>query len=470
MAAFEDIGADAPYPPDTLGLTAQEMRRLGHKIVDIVVDRLERRHAEPAVLTGRPDDLMASLGGRLPSNPGSADEAIDLLASVALANQQHGDHPRYFSRVPSPAAFAAVLGDWLGIGYNTIATSWVGGSGPATLELVALKWLREFLGLPDEGDGILVSGGSIANLTALAAARTAGGVGTVYLTDQAHSSLIRALLLLGFGDNQIRVIESDDEFKMPMDRLKATVDRDWREGRSPRIVIGSAGTTNTGSIDPLADMADLCKFHNLWFHIDGAYGATAAASPASRDSLAGIEHADSLVIDPHKWLFQPYGLGCTLVRRKGALEKAFSMSPEYLKDTASHSGETSFGNRGPELTRRSRAIKLWLTFRIYGAERIREGIERGIAIAQYAERFLRQSPETWDVVTAARLGIVTFARQGARASEHEQSVKQLTSSGVATATTTVLKGRSVLRLCTINPLTTEADIARTINMLAASDV
>jgi aromatic-L-amino-acid decarboxylase len=232
------------------------------------------------------------------------------------------------------------------------------------------------------------------------------------------------------------------------------------------MVVASAGTTNTGAIDPLPELVELCRAEGIWLHVDGAYGAPAALCDAGRAALAGMGEADSLVLDPHKWLFQPYDVGCVLVRRPGALERAFSMNPEYLKDVMGASGEVHFGNRSLELTRRSRAVKLWLTFKTYGAARLRAAVARGIELAEAAEAILRRSPEMWEIVTPAQLGIVTFALRGGDANLHAARARVLSDSGYAAVTSTTLKDRSVLRLCTINPLTTEADLEETIRRLA----
>ena len=182
---------DIHYPADSLGMDPEEMRRLGHKVVDLVVDRLLQKHDEPALVAGEPTELMAALGGALPEAPLDPDESIELLAEIALAYQQHGDHPRYFARVAGPSSFAGVLGDWLGTGFNTICASWGGASGPATIELVAIEWLRQMIGMPNCTEGVLVSGGSIANVTGFLAARAELGRGVSYYTDQTHSSLHR---------------------------------------------------------------------------------------------------------------------------------------------------------------------------------------------------------------------------------------------------------------------------------------
>ena len=465
---FPDPTTMPEVPPDTLGLEAEEMRRLGHKVVDMVVDRAMARGQEPAILTGEAADLRARLGGPLPEAPGDPDAALELMAEVALAHQQHGDHPRYFARVPGPAAFAAILGEWMGTGFNTICASWGGASGPATVELVALDWLSEMLGLPAGTEGVLLSGGSMGNLTGFAVARAEMGPGVAYLTDQTHASLPRNLRALGFAGDEIARLPADARWRMSPETLRAAVARDRAAGRRPMLVVATAGATNTGAVDPLPEIAEICAAEGLWLHVDGAYGAPAAITEAGRTALAGLERADSLALDPHKWLFQPYDLGVCLVTRPGALERSFAIHPEYLRDVRLDTGEVNFGDRSLELSRRSRALKLWMSLRTYGAERFRQAVRDGIKCAETAEAMLRAAPETWEVVTPAQLGIVCFAGRGADAAAHEAAARALAESGYACVTTTSLGGRSVLRLCTINPLTTEDDLRGTLDRLAAA--
>ena len=457
-----------PPPPerssDALGMTPEEMRRLGHWVVDRVVDHFAQSPDGPAVRTGSPDELREVLGGPPPEQSGDPLAAMELLTDVALLHMQHGDHPRYFARVPGPSSFAGVLGDWLGTGFNAIAASWKGGSGPATVELVVLDWLRSLLGMPEGTEGVLASGGSLANVTALATARAVDGPGVAYLSDQTHSSISRGLVALGFGPGEVRMIPTDEAMRMPLDAVEAAIAEDRAAGRRPGFVVASAGTTNTGSVDPLHPLADLCAEQGMWFHVDGAYGAPAALCEPGRRVLDGIERADSLVLDPHKWLFQPYDVGCLLVRRPGALDRAFHMTPEYLLDVAAIVAEVDFRNRSLELSRRSRALKIWLTFHTYGLERIRGAIERGIRLAEEAERLLRADGR-FEIVTPAQLGIVTFALHGASHADHVARATAIGVDGYAALTTTLLHERSVLRLCTINPLTTEVDLAGTIERI-----
>ncbi len=454
----------AARAPDTLGLEADEMRALGYWVVDRVIEHLQGLPAEPAILKGSPDELREALGGPVPQEGAAVQEGLRTLADVALAHMQHGDHPRYFARVPGPSSYAGVLADWLGTGFNAIAASWGGGAGPATVELVTLEWLRELLGMPEGTEGVMTGGGSLANLTALAAARADRGPGVCYLSDQTHSSVLRALRTLGFPAQHIRVLPADERLRLPLDALAAAAVADAAAGERPGFVVATAGTTNSGAIDPLPEIADLCRTENLWLHVDGAYGAAAALCDAGRRALTGIERADSLVLDPHKWLFQPYDLGCVFVAHPGVLERAFRLTPDYLADVTAAPGEVDLRDRGLELTRRARGLKLWLTFRAYGLVRLRAAIEQGIAAAEYAERLVA-ADERWEVVTPAQLGIVTFALRGGDHALHRARADALADEGFAVLTSTRLHGRPVLRLCTINPRTSPHDVAATLERL-----
>jgi len=334
------------------------------------------------------------------------------------------------------------------------------------VENTVVSWVAEMLGLPSQTEGVLLSGGSMANLTGFCVARSEVGRGVAYLMDQTHASLPRNLRQMGLNDEEIRILPSDETLRLSPEVLSAAIEEDIGKGRKPMMVVATAGTTNTGAADPLEAIADICEQHGLWLHVDGAYGAPAAITRAGREVLTGLERADSVVLDPHKWFFQPYDLGMCFVTRPGALDRCFAMDPEYLKDVQADN-EVNYGNRSLELTRRSRALKLWMSLRTYGADAFREGVAHGIALAEEAERQLREAPETWEVLSPAQLGIVCFALNGADAADHAKRAKRLSESGFATVSTTSLHGRPALRLCTINPLTTVKDIQLTLEHLAA---
>jgi aromatic-L-amino-acid/L-tryptophan decarboxylase len=439
-----------------LTLDPEELRRLGHRVVDAIVDHWQALPDLPPIRTGDAAELRARLGGPPPEQPGDPDAALDTLLDGVLPYMQHGDHPRFFARVGSPSNPVSALADALGAGLNVFAGSWAGGSGPATLELVVLDWLRSWCGLPEETSGILVSGGSVGSLTALAAAREHAPPGkrTAIVSDQTHASVARALRLLGI---EPIVLTTDDDLRLrPADVAAALTGETL-------CVVASAGTTNTGAVDPLDALADVCG-DDVWLHVDGAYGAPAVLTERGRAVLGGLGRADSIVLDPHKLLFQPYEVGSVLVRHPGALERAFTVFGDYLRDVAHvMAGEVNFRDRGPQLSRGSRALKLWLSLQVFGLDAFRTAIDRCLDNAERAQRAIDAS-DALDVVTPAQLGIVTFAPREGDAGELAERV---VADGFTAPSSTVLRGRTVLRLCTINPRTTDEDVNRTVERIAA---
>ena len=448
--------------PEILDLDVDEFRRLGYWVVDRTIEHLTTLSDRPAITTSPFTELTEQLGGPLPQESGDIASGLSLLADVALENQQHGDHPRYFARVPGPSSHVAILGDWLASGMQGIASSWGGGSGTATVEVVALDWLRDALGLNPQSQGVLVSGGSLASTTALITARAERGPGVLYLSDQTHSSIKRGALGIGWSADDITVLPTDAEFRFSPATAREAIERDITAGCRPAVLVGTAGTTNTGVVDDLPALAALCREFGIWFHVDGAYGGPAALA-SGRNGIEGLELADSFVLDPHKWLFQPYDAACVWVAHPNALERTFAMYPEYLADT--QGGAVDLHNRSLELTRRARGVKLWLTLRTYGLHTIVDAVQRGIALAEFAQQCV-EGDERLEVATPARLGVITFSSKTGDAAAHTAAVAEVTADGFAAATSTVLHGRTVIRLCTINPHTTTDDISRTVALIA----
>ncbi|HEX2088183.1 MAG TPA: aminotransferase class I/II-fold pyridoxal phosphate-dependent enzyme [Solirubrobacteraceae bacterium] len=441
---------DRPRPP--LTLEPEELRRLGHRVVDAIVEHWERIGELPPIRTGDAARLRAAIGAPPPDAPGDPDAALDTLLQHVLPFVQHGDHPRFFARIGSPSNPVSALADALGAGLNVFAGSWAGGSGPATLELVVLDWLRSWCGLPGGTEGILVSGGSVASLTALAAAREARpGRRVAIVSDQTHASVARALRLLGV---EVRTLATDDGFRLRPADVEAALTDDTL------CVVATAGTTNTGAVDPLDELADACG--DVWLHVDGAYGGPAVLTERGAALLRGLGRADSVALDPHKLLFQPYEVGSVLVRHPGALERAFTVFGEYLRDVAS-GPEVNFRDRGPQLSRGSRALKLWLSLQTFGLDAFRAAIDRVIDLGERAQRSVDASDEL-EVVTPAQLGILTFAPRGRDAGD---IAERMVAQGFAAPSSTVLRGRTVLRMCTVNPRTTDEDVDRTIAAIAA---
>ena len=322
--------------------------------------------------------------------------------------------------------------------------------------------------------GIFTSGGSMANLTAIVTAR---GVkcgddfskAIIYLSDQAHSSNIKAIRILGFRKEQIRIIPTDAEFKFSLNKLKNAIAKDRLEGLQPFCLIATAGTTNTGTVDPLLEISKICKSEHIWFHIDGAYGGAAILAKDGKNLLKGISKADSLTVDPHKWFFQPYEMGCLLVRNSSWLKNTFTEKPEYLRDIEGNTSEINFYDHGVQLTRRFRALKFYMSIKTYGLKAFRKAITYSIDLTENVEKILRKSPN-WEVISPATLAVINFRLNPIGANLNEKQLdeinqfvsQQVVASQEALLVTTLLNGQVVLRMCLINPRTTLDDVKETL--------
>ncbi len=451
-----------------LELPPEELRRLGYRVVDLLVDHLARMRELPVARRIPRPLLEARLAGPPPEAPGDPFEVLARIERDVMPFMAHIGHPRFFAFVPSVANSVSVLGDALAAGLNPFCGTWLAGPGPAEVELVTLDWLRRLCGLPEGAGGLFVSGGSVANLTALAVAREerlAAPVerGTVYFSDQTHSSVERALRVLGI--RQARRLPCDAAYRLPVATLRAAIAADRAAGLFPFCVVASAGTTNTGAVDPLPALADLCAEEGLWLHVDGAYGAAAVLAERCRPALAGLERADSLSLDPHKWLFQPMEIGCVLLRDRLLLRKTFHVLPEYLQDAHRGRGpeEVNLSDYGVQLTRGFRALKLWMSIQVFGLAAFRRAVERGVELAEKAQALLAEDPR-WRLVAPASLGVVCFRFAPPGLSDETLEAvnrgvtDELLAEATAFASSTRLAGRTVLRLCTINPRSTEEDL------------
>ena len=471
-AAPPPSGADKRLEPDL-----ERMRTDGHAAIDAVVDHLATLKDEPVGHVGDQDELAKLFAGEPPARGRPFDQVLEQVQRDVFGNSLLCNHPRYFAFVPGPSNFYGVLADTLASGFNVFTGSWLESSGPASLELAMIEWMCRMTGLPNGAGGLFVSGGSVANLTGLAVARHAvlndkTDDAVVYCSDQVHASVDKALFLLGFAKHQLRRLDCDDAFRLDPASLRRAVNEDRESGRRPFCVVANAGTTNTGAVDPMNALADFCGETGMWLHIDGAYGASAALGNRSDQLLDGLFHADSLVLDPHKWLFQPFEIGAVLVRDKMLLADTFKVEADYMQDTVTEGGEVNFCDYGIQLSRGFRALKLWMTLQCFGLDAVKQAVDRGIELAELAEAEIH-SDARLTLTSPACLGVVTFCYTGNEQMSHDMVnginrdiARAILASGEAVVTSTELRGQTVLRLCTINPRTTEDDIRRTVAMLA----
>jgi aromatic-L-amino-acid decarboxylase len=458
-----------------ISLTNEEMRRLGYRVVDMIVDHLSDLREKPVSRKVERKDLERILREPVPETGDDIDRVIECVRENVLDRVMHLDHPRFFAFVPGPGGFVGAMADALASGYNVFSSTWLEGSGATEIELVTIDWLCRIFGLPVGAGGVFVSGGSVANLTALMAARhTILGQnfsdGIAYFSDQTHSSVERALWILGFAPQQIKKLPTDDHYRIIPELLSREIEHDRAAGKRPFCVVANAGTTNTGAVDPIEELSAICRKNGMWLHVDGAYGAAAILAKKGRPLFSGLPLADSLVVDPHKWLFCPFEIGCILVRDRSLLKNAFRIMPEYLQDAERQGEEFNFCEYGIQLTRGFRALKLWMSIKVFGLAAFRDAVSAGIENAETAEKIIARSPN-WEVVTPAQIGIVTFMASHTslsftqRDELHRILVERMVADGYAFLSSTILGGRVVLRMCTINPQTTSEDIEGTIRRL-----
>jgi aromatic-L-amino-acid decarboxylase len=469
------LGGDSP-----LALDPELMRELGYRTIDMLVDRMSAPPG-PVVRAATPEDLHRRLALSPPEEPVAFDEILDGLERDVLPFVARLSHPGYLAFIPGEGTWPGALGDLIASALNIDTCWWLGASGPSALELVVIDWLREWVGYPAEAAGVLVSGGSAANLTALACAREAQiGVmdesAVVYMSDQTHSSLARAARALGFRPDQVRVIPTDERARMRIDALQAAIVSDRAGGRTPLVVVANAGATATGAIDPLPEVADLCREEGIWFHVDGAYGAFACLTDRGREALAGMERADSITLDPHKWLYQPIEVGALLVRDGAALRRGFEIVPEYLDDVEAVDREVNFSDLGLQLTRSSRALKLWMSLRYFGVGAFRAAIDKCLDLALHAQSRVEESPDL-ELMSPASLGVVTFRRHPAGVDDeavleriNAGLVERIERGGEVFVSTGRVRGRYVVRLCILNHSTTQAEVDRALDLAATLDV
>ncbi len=453
-----------------LDLDKATMQRLGYRVTDIVAHHLATLRDEPVIASSPRAALNDALLVAPPATGTDFETLIGTLERSVFPYHARELHPGFLAYIPSCPTFPALLGDWIATGYNFFAGVWPVAAGPNQIEMVVLEWIREWMGMPAGSSGLLTSGGSAANLTALVAARHEAverGADirklVVYASAQAHSSVVRAGWIAGISRDNVHVVGMDDLFRMDVHDLERVVGVDRAAGLEPFVVVASAGTTNTGSVDPLHPIADFCAREQLWLHIDAAYAGFAALTEEGKKMLDGIERADSLTLDPHKWLFVPFECGCLMLRDPSKLTDAFRIMPEYLKDVEAGEEEVNFADRGEQLTRYSRALKIWMSVSYFGTEAIAGAIQDGMNRARLLESLVNESPD-FETLCMAQFGILCFRAHPRSVPEadlndlNERINARVVAGGRFLISSTRLLGNFSLRMCTLGFRTTEADI------------
>ncbi|HEY0169116.1 MAG TPA: aspartate aminotransferase family protein [Jatrophihabitans sp.] len=475
-------GGIGPAMPDA------QFRLLAHQTVDVVADYLAGIREDP-VFRVMPDAVRAKLSGQpLGEEPVPVERLLAEVRESVLPYPMGNGHPRFFGWVNSAPAPAGILAELLAAAQDPSCD--VGDIAALHVETAVLEWLKQLMGYPAAAAGVLVSGGSMATLTGLAAARQwvaerdgwdvrrdgtrppDGRRLMTYASDQAHSSVRKAVELLGLGSSSLRKVEVDHDYRLDVGALTRAIEQDLSRGARPFCVVASAGTVNSGAIDPLAQIADVCQRYGLWLHVDGAYGALASVHPQVAAAFDGLSRADSLTIDPHKWLSVPIECGCALVRDGELLRRTFAYVPAYLHtEPGVGVGGLDFAQFGFQQTRGFRALKLWMVLRQLGRRGLRELIGRHLELARELAQLIEDSPEL-ELMAPLSLSVVTFRFLAPGVGEQDGMSRlnraieaAVQTDGRVFLTSTRLREGVVLRACVLHYDTGSADLVKLVEVV-----
>lgn len=457
-------------------MPAEEFRRHGHRLIDWIADYLENPERFPVLAQVEPGQLRTALPLDAPEEAENFDRVLDEWERLVLPGVTHWNHPGFFAYFAITGSAPGILGELLSQALNVNAMLWRSGPAATELEEVVMGWLRRMIGLPEEFFGVVMDTASVATLCAIAAAREsvspdfrergmAGGLRLrVYASDQAHSSVDKAAIVLGIGQLGVRKISVDSEFRMDAGTLARAVAEDRADGWTPCCVVATAGATSTTSVDPIAAVAEICRREKIWLHVDAAYAGAAAILPEFRDLLAGMDQADSVVLNPHKWMFTPFDFSALYCRHRQTLRAAFSLVPEYLR-TPEDGQAVNFMDYGVQLGRRFRALKFWFVLRYFGQEGMRRRLREHVRLAQQFAAWM-DADSNFERLAPAPFSVVCFRARPQHVSGDDPRLNELNaallealnSTGKVFLSHTKLLGRYTLRLAIGNIRTTERHV------------
>ena len=469
----------------SLDVSDDALNEISSAAMRLVAEYLTTISSRPVRAENYAGKTIESIDAELSAEGVPLDQLIRECRAI-MDLSRHNGHPRFFGYVASPSTPIGSYGDLIASALNANITCWRSGPAGTELERMVVRWLGSLIAYDAQANGLLTSGGSMANMIALLIASrrkmnssrqglwNSGPPMTLYASAEVHMSIPKAADILGFGRDQVRVIACDDRQRMRVDALRQHIEADLREGFRPFCVVGSAGTVNTGVVDPLAEIASVAKEFDLWFHVDGAYGAPGVLDERKKHLFAGLERADSVSLDPHKWLYVPVDAGCLLFRDASAAKAAFNTEDaDYIK-THGYSDEEAFAfwDYGVELSRRFRALKVWLTLQYYGTRRIAQAISDDISLASYLGEVISNADD-FELLAPVELSICCFRYVRPAMSDaeldrlNERIMELVQKGGRAYVSNATVNGRFALRACITNFRTTKSDIDQTVEVIRA---
>jgi aromatic-L-amino-acid/L-tryptophan decarboxylase len=436
--------------------SADEMRAMGESALAFLVRFIETLPDQPASEMEGALEMARGLREPLPEGPADFEDLLRVVEKGA-AKGFNTTGPGYVPYVPGGGLYAAALADFLATGVNRFVNVWNASPPFAQIEATVIRWFCDLFGYPAEAQGILTSGGSMSIFSGIVAARYARLgeeflSGTMYFSQQTHASVAKAAALAGFPLRSFRLVPATPELRLDLDALRDMLKRDAADGLQPFLVVASAGTTNTGAVDPIADVADVAREHGLWLHVDGAYGGPFQLTERGRRLFRGIEEADSITLDPHKAMFLPYGTGSLLVREGRLLREAHYVGADYLQDLAKEDEIPNFADYSPELSRDFRGLRVWLPLKLHGARAFRDALDEKLDLARYLYEELRATPG-FELPWEPELSVVAFRYRPERGDPEEfnrQLLERINASKRVFLSSTLIDGRFVIRACIVS--------------------
>ena len=451
--------------------SADEIRKWENSVTQFMIEYLGGLRDRPVYRHTSSREIRSGLDSTFPTRGTDFDSLLRIFRDTIVPFSRQNAHPRMFGYVQSPGTPIGAFADLLASTLNANLTIWRSAPAPVELERLTIDWIRQILGFPAEADGLFVSGGSMANLAALAPARQTKydslGRLRLYASSATHFSIVKAAALLGIGRENVQHVAVDERFKMRVDDLVAKINADLEAGYVPFCVVGNAGTVDTGAVDPLNEIRDVANRFQLWMHVDGSYGAFAILAESTKKLFAGMEQADSIALDPHKWLYLPVDVGCVIYRNPEAAHAAFAHEAEYTRMFGEEADEAFVcWDYGLELSRRFRALKVWMLLKGVGLDRLSEAIESNLACARHLQSMV-EATDDFEMVAPVELSIFCFRHVPAHLKNessnlidafNERLLVALQRDGSSYLSNTTLAGRFALRGCVLNYRTTLRDM------------
>jgi len=458
-----------------LELPAEVMQAMGEACVRAVVQHIVDLPHSPRANLVNAAAIAKSLREPPPETGMAFAELLSFLMEKIISVSINAAHPTYMGYIPGGGLYPAALADLLSAATNRYVGAWFAAPAAARLETNVLEWFAQWMGYPRSARGILTSGGSLAGFSAIVTARhhMLGEEierGALYASTQTHHSLLKGAMLAGIRERHIRLLEVDREYRAVPKRFEQAIKADLANGLRPFLLIGNAGTTNTGAIDPLVELAALSRKYSLWYHIDGAYGGFFNLCEEGRRKLSGIELSDSLVLDPHKGLFLPYGCGSLLVKQGELLRRAHMLSADYMQDQFTPEGEINFTDHSPELSRSFRGLKVWLPLKLFGVQAFRENLAEKLRLARWLHQRFLETPG-FECLAEPQLSVVAFRyrpRRGAPDDFNRRLLKHINDSGRLFLSSTLLNGEFVIRACVLSFRTHQAEVEQAFEVITTA--